>query len=361
MTRWRECAILTGREGLLPMNFDLPPALGAILSRVGRSFALSLAVPPRSLRQPLAVAYLLARAADSIADTRLLPAAARLGALDRFLAAVAGEPGAAAALAGAATGGDQHPAEQALLARLPECLALLAAQPAEDRGRIARLLATLVCGMRADLRRFPGDRLAALPTRADLETYTYFAAGCVGEFWTEMIMAHRPALRGWGAGRMRELGRRFGQGLQLTNVLRDLPQDLRLGRCYLPAEDLARLRLTPGDLLAPGGIERLRPLLLSLLGEAAALHAEGWTYLRALPHSEVRLRLACAWPLLIGLRTLERIRWAPDLLDPGTRVKISRAAVYGILLRSTLLVRWDFLLTRYYERLRRRLALPATA
>jgi farnesyl-diphosphate farnesyltransferase len=82
-------------------------------------------------------------------------------------------------------------------------------------------------------------------------------------------------------------------------------------------------------------------------------HADGWTYLRRIPGAELRLRLACAWPLLIGLRTLERIRHAPDLLDPNVRVKISRPTVYGILLQSTLRARWDFLLGRYYARLRR--------
>ncbi|MFB3819522.1 MAG: phytoene/squalene synthase family protein, partial [Candidatus Methylomirabilales bacterium] len=285
--------------------------------------------------------------------------AARVAGLDRFLAAVEGEPGAAAALAGAVAGVDAHPAERALLTRLPDCLALLAAQPPADRARILGLLRVLVHGMRTDLLRFPGDRLAALPARADLEAYTYSAAGCVGEFWTAMAMAHRPALAGWDAGRMQALGRRFGQGLQLTNVLRDLAQDLRLGRCYLPREDLDRLGLRPEDLLDGGRRDRLQPLLDDLLAEAVRLHAEGWAYLRAIPAAEVRLRLACAWPLLIGLRTLERIRQAPDLLDPRARVKISRPAVYGILLQSTLRVRWDPLLGRYYQRLRRRVETPA--
>lgn len=341
------------------MTFDLPAPLGAILSRVSRSFALSLAVPPRSLRRPLALAYLLARAADSLADTRLLPPAARLAGLDRFLTALEGEPGAAAALAGAVAGVEAHPAERALLERLPDCLALLAAEPAPDRLRIVALLRTLVHGMRTDLLRFPGDRLVVLSTRKDLDAYTYAAAGCVGEFWTAMAMAHRPALAGWDADRMRTLGRHFGQGLQMTNVLRDLPQDLRLGRCYLPQEDLDQHGIRPEDLLTGGSRARLQPLLDDLLAQAVGLHAEGWAYLRAIPRSEVRLRLACAWPLLIGLRTLERIRQAPDLLDPRARVKISRPAVYGILVQSTLRVRWDFLLGRYYRRLRRGLDQPA--
>ena len=47
--------------------------LGSLLRQVSRSFYLSLAVLPRSLREPIGLAYLLARAADTIADTRLIP------------------------------------------------------------------------------------------------------------------------------------------------------------------------------------------------------------------------------------------------------------------------------------------------
>ena len=87
------------------------------------------------------------------------------------------------------------------------------------------------------LERFPpemADRIGALDTRADLDRYTHLNAGCVGEFWTDMVVAHRPRCAGGICPRMRARGARFGQGLQLINVLRDLPRDLRIGRCYLP-------------------------------------------------------------------------------------------------------------------------------
>src|SRR5439155_35330 len=81
--------------------------------------------------------------------------------------------------------------------------------------------------------------LAALDTLADLDRYTYLVAGCVGEFWTRLHIAHRPRLGGWDGAAMSATGVRFGKALQLTNVLRDVPADLRHGRCYLPARELA--------------------------------------------------------------------------------------------------------------------------
>jgi farnesyl-diphosphate farnesyltransferase len=214
-----------------------------------------------------------------------------------------------------------------------------------DRARSAAVLRTLTGAMVEALQRFPpeGDgRVGALETRDDLDRYTYGNAGCVGEYWTDMVLAHRPrCARRWDTAAMRTRGVRFGQGLQLVNVLRDLPRDLRIGRCYLPRVELAALGLAPEDLLDPGALPRLRPLLDALLAEAWARLDDGLAYTLAVPRLEWRLRLACAWPLLIGLATLARLARSDALLDPTVVVKVSRAEVRGILGRSAVVVGSD--------------------
>ena len=208
--------------------------------------------------------------------------------------------------------------------------------------------------MQLDLTVFPGEtegRVQALETRGDLDQYTYFVAGCVGEFWTRVAMAHRPSLQHWDAGLMEARGIRFGKGLQLTNILRDVAQDLRIGRCYLPRTELAALGVQPEQLLDPSVIEKVHPLLDEYLGLTLSHYREGWVYTLAIPRQEWRLRLACAWPLLIGISTLALVRRSPRLLDPQARVKIARTQVYGIMLRSLLSVRSDLALERYYGRL----------
>jgi farnesyl-diphosphate farnesyltransferase len=50
------------------------------------------------------------------------------------------------------------------------------------------------------------------------------------------------------------------------------------------------------------------------------------------------MRLACVWPLLIGLATLAAIAAHPDPLAAERPIKISRRAVRGILARSTLAI-----------------------
>jgi farnesyl-diphosphate farnesyltransferase len=342
---------------------DIPEELRRLLKRVSRSFYLTLAVLPASLRGPLGLAYLLARAADSIVDTRIIPDKDRLHYLELFRREL--DPASASRLheiRKALTGPQRTAAERELLARLPECFVLYHALPGDDRQRIRTLLLTLTHGMQTDLGRFPGqgnDRLVALESSTDLDEYTYYAAGCVGEFWTEMAMAHCPALRDWDPPTMRSRGRRFGQGLQMTNVLRDVAHDLRLGRCYLPRQDLARVSLAPQDLLDPAAMERLRVLLPELLALTLNHYAEGWTYILSIPSTEIRLRLACTLPHFIGLRTLQRVQESRDLLNPGVTVKISRPAVYAILLRSAATVWSDASLERYHRALRGRIgALP---
>ncbi len=249
-----------------------------------------------------------------------------------------------------------HPAaERELLARLPEVLALWRGLAPEDHACSQTVLFPLTQAMLDALARFPAEtegRIGALETRADLDRYTYMNAGCVGEFWTDMVVAHRRrCATGWNVPLMRSRGVRFGQGLQLTNVLRDLPRDLRLGRCYLPRVDLAALGLAPEDLLDPKAVGRLRPLLQALVGQALDHLREGLGYTLAVPRFEPRLRLACAWPLLIGLATLARLQQADDLLNPDVVVKVPRPEVRRQLACSAALVWSNRGLAAYARRL----------
>jgi farnesyl-diphosphate farnesyltransferase len=86
----------------------------------------------------------------------------------------------------------------------------------------------------------------------------------------------------------------------------------------------------PADLLDPAVEDRLRPMYNRWLLQAEGHLAAGWNYVRSIPPGQVRVRLACAWPILIGLQTLRRLR-APGVLDARRRVKISRSDVRSIL------------------------------
>jgi farnesyl-diphosphate farnesyltransferase len=172
-----------------------------------------------------------------------------------------------------------------------------------------------------------------------LDDYTYRVAGCVGEFWTKMCRAHLFPKARLDDSVLLAKGVRFGKGLQLVNVLRDLPADLRQGRCYLPSERLAGIDLAIEDLLQPANEPRLRPLYNEYLARARAHLLAGWDYTNSLPRGQARVRLACAWPILIGMKTIELLR-SGNVLDPQQRIKVGRPEIKRIIFRSVLLYPW---------------------
>ena len=328
-----------------------------LLQGVSRSFYLTLRALPSRIRPQIGLAYLLARATDTIADTEIVPVAKRLDALHELRERILGrrsEPldftelahptGSTGGLGGEATN-----TEQQLLTRIEEVLAAMTRFSAPDQQRIREVLAIITGGQALDLKRFgnaSATNMVALASATDLDDYAYRVAGCVGEFWTNMCRAHLFPRANLDDTALQRDGVRFGKGLQLVNILRDLPRDLRQGRCYLPLEQLTRVQLAPEDLLQTGMAARLRPVYDEWLDAAEAHLAAGWNYTNALPRSAVRVRLACAWPVLIGVKTLGRLR-RENPLDGERRVKVSRAEVKRIM-GSTL---WRYPFAQSWARL----------
>jgi farnesyl-diphosphate farnesyltransferase len=315
--------------------------LTSLLRDVSRSFYLTMRVLPRAVRRQIGVAYLLARTTDTIADTDLVPAESRLEALSALRRRILGQGGDALAFSQWRLSPETGP-EQVLLARCEESLRLLESLQDADRRRVREVLEIIIGGQELDLARFSGatvERIAALETEADLDDYTYRVAGCVGEFWTRICRAHLFPKSASDDATMLRKGVRFGKGLQLVNILRDIPRDLRNGRCYVPRKSLEPACLTPESLLLPENEGRFRAVYDQFLATAGEHLAAGWEYIALIPREQMRLRLGCAWPLLIGARTLRRLRHE-NILDAARRVKVPRREVYLLMLRSVLLYPW---------------------
>lgn len=308
-----------------------------LLRQVARSFHLSLQLLPGQIRTPISLAYLLARTSDTIADTNRLPPQARLAALERFAEGVSGTQSIPSDFHQlAANQGD--PAERLLLQRTEDSLALLGRLEDSDRGLVRRVLATIISGQELDLKRFANaseSNIVGLATAEDLDDYTYRVAGCVGEFWTRICFANLTPRCDLPEPGMIELGVRYGKGLQLVNILRDLPRDLRQGRCYLPAAQLESAGLVPADLLNPASEAILRPAYMAWLDRAEKNLRAGWEYTNHYPRSLARVRISCALPVLIGLRTLRLLRTG-RVLDPANRIKIARGEVRKLVLQAFL-------------------------
>lgn len=246
-----------------------------LLKRVSRSFYLSLRLLPGSVRPTLSLAYLLARASDSIADAATVPVDLRsrlLGGLPETW-----EPKDADAL------GLLPEAEKDLLRSLPALLRLLDASP--DREEVLEVWRIILSGQIFDLQRFaPG---APPLTMDEAVNYTGLVAGCVGKFWTRICFKHVSGYSSEPLEVMCGLGFDFGCGLQWVNILRDRHADVAAGRVYVTEENFPEaMRVARGNLAAGGRY-------------AAAVRPR-------------RLRAACRLPLDLGIRTLDLVDANPE-------------------------------------------------
>lgn len=317
-----------------------PPTVSQLLRGVSRSFGLSIQLLPAAVREPVGLAYLLARATDTVADTASQPVAHRLTLLDSLQHAFT-HPQDNPQLSHALHDFARHvadPHEQALLRQSQACLDTLTRLPQADQAVIRQVLDAITQGQRWDLTALD-TRGQGVPTAGALDRYTWLVAGSVGEFWTRICELH---LREWHTATFAELlqwGAHYGKGLQRLNILRDAGKDLRAGRCYWPAEELEPLGLDSAGLCEAARsrdmatLERLHPLFESWLRTTQEQLHDGLRYSLALRGQ--RLRLASALPCLIGVRTLALLRAAgPRALVE--HIKLPRREVRRLLLALVL-------------------------
>jgi farnesyl-diphosphate farnesyltransferase len=224
--------------------------------------------------------------------------------------------------------------EAALLQKADALVACFAQMQPALRGEVLAVMRTIAGGQRGDLVRFGYASAAApqaLPRGQDTVAYTYAVAGCVGEFWTRICAIQTPGFARIPVQHLVELGRLFGQGLQLVNILRDLPEDLRMGRCYLPSEELSALGLSVSELF--NNPKKVRPVFEHWLGQAEAWLEAGEAYGKGIRGR--RLRFSVALPRLLGQETLALLRRYPSLETPH-RVRVTRSVVLKCALKASM-------------------------
>lgn len=301
---------------------------GKILRQVSRSFYLSIFILPRKLRDPVSLGYLLARASDTIADTTQIPIELRIEKLRLLARGIQGEAlgDAIVDLSASISPLQKNPSERALIESLQSCLDWLDRSEVLDREGIRAVLEQINRGQILDLERFPDPKqIIALETAAELDEYTYLVAGSAGEFWTRLCFRHLRKFSPRGETDMLKLGKRYGMGLQLINILRDAGADLRAGRCYFPNDELAAAAMEPSQILREP--DRFQSIYRRWLDKAEQGIKSGVEYARAIRNT--RVRIATALPALIGARTIALLRNA-GATTLRRHVKVSRKEVRAI-------------------------------
>ena len=316
-----------------------------ILVHVSRTFALTIPQLPGDLRRAVTTAYLLCRIADTIEDEASLSGARKLHYLTCF-SKVAASTADAAALAAELTpllSEKTLSHERDLVANMDRVMRVCRSLDPRAQQAIGRCVEIMCVGMHHYQR---SASTQGLPRLTDLDSYCYHVAGVVGEMLTDLFCAYSPRIAVHGAT-LRRLAPSFGQGLQMTNILKDQWEDRSRGACWLPQDVFAR-RGFDLDLLRARDEEGFRDSLQELIGIAHGHLRHALSFTLLIPTHETGIRRFCAWSIGLALLTLRSIKDNPRF-TAGAQVKISRREVMLVTACSNLTVRSNRMLARLFE------------
>jgi farnesyl-diphosphate farnesyltransferase len=297
-----------------------------LLQATSRSFYPTLKYLPKKVRGQIGLLYLLARVADTIADSKHGETEFLLKILEGYNDVAQGRSSSLpdfTELAEIQT--NENEAE--LLRNVEDVVAGLEVYSKEDQGLMLECLDVIVSGQVLDLERFgtanEGGNISALASDEQMDDYAFRVAGSVGVFWSKMSLEHLFSLPPEKEKEFFEKGIRFGKSLQMINILRDIPEDLRFGRCYIPEQALSRYNLKPEDLLDDKNIDAFRPLYDEYLDLTNKHLDAAIEYIALLPETQLRLKASCMLPVLIGQRTVTLLRTG-NILNSEERIKVTR-------------------------------------
>jgi farnesyl-diphosphate farnesyltransferase len=317
-----------------------------ILQGVSRTFALTIPQLPERLRMVVGNAYLLCRIADTIEDSSVLSIDEKVRYGEMFVAVVRGNAapeGFGRELAAALTDGCLD-AERDLVRNTPAVIRLTHSFRPEEREALTRCVRIMSDGME-DFQE--GNFTQGLRDVPHLDAYCYHVAGVVGEMLCALFCAHSAEVEK-RRDELERLAVSFGQGLQMTNILKDIWDDKERNVIWLPRDvfeahgfDLRTLR--PGQ-TDPGFRAGLRELVAIAHG-----HLENaLAYTMLIPRSEIGIRRFCLWALFMAVFTLRRVHANPDFAS-GSEVKISRRTVKTIIAFTNFAGGHDWLLKAYFR------------
>jgi farnesyl-diphosphate farnesyltransferase len=335
------------RDSFVPVDSNVSDEeyQNRILPHVSRTFALTIPQLPAALRTSVTNAYLLCRIADTIEDETSPSAAATLVLLQRFVAIVCGGEPASLLVQDLASqlSTQTLPAERDLILNMERIVAVTRRLEDKQRAAIRRCVEIMCDGMHQFQQT---ASVRGLARASDLDDYCYYVAGVVGQMLTELFCAYSTEIRERRTA-LDDLAVSFAQGLQMTNILKDVWEDRARGACWLPQEVFTPYGVELGQLSAEHSDGRFGCGMLELVGVAHDHLRNALAYTLVIPGHEAGIRRFCLWAIGLAILTLRRIARNPDFTRGG-EVKVSHSAVALTQLLTNLSVRNDWMLRRLF-------------
>jgi farnesyl-diphosphate farnesyltransferase len=326
-----------------------------LLEGVSRTFALTIPQLPEKLYGAVANAYLLCRIVDTIEDEVSLSAQQKKYFCSEFIdvvkSGVNAEPFAVelAPLLSEQT----IPAEHTLIHVLPRVIQITHSFDDDQVEALACCVETMAAGMPIFQAQDLHDGLATL---ADLDNYCYYVAGCVGEMLAKLFCHYSPEIA-QHKDELLTLSVSFGQGLQMTNILKDIWDDAQRGVCWLPQDIFSETGFDLKNLSPETNDENFRAGLEHLISIAHGHLHNALIYTLNIPVHETGIRNFCLWALGMAVLTLRKIKQNLDF-NHSDQVKITRKSVKATILATKLLGRSNFMLTLLFNLTSRDLKTP---
>ncbi len=312
-----------------------------ILQGVSRTFALTIPQLPSDLQVVVGNAYLLCRIADTIEDSAALDVNAKKQYSEQFVRVVTGQDSPEAFAYGLAPLLDDSTidAEKELIRNTPRVIRLTHAFSMEDQQALSRCVRIMSEGMET----FQEGRFHhGLADQRQMDSYCYYVAGVVGEMLTELFCAHSTAIAR-NRHTLEHLAASFGQGLQMTNILKDIWDDKQRDVCWLPQSAFEREGFDLRALAQGQQNAAFEKGLAQLIGVAHGHLRNALRYTLLIPRSEQGIRKFCLWAIAMAVLTLRNINHKRGFAS-GQEVKISRRSVRAVIMLTSLVGRSNVLL-----------------
>lgn len=335
-----------------PLMINQPPDLAdlqyqdEILNGVSRTFALTIPQLPGALRQVIGNAYLLCRITDTIEDDNALTSEQTRQLSDMFSEVVCGSLSAETFAEALYPLLSDHtiPAEHDLIKNTPSVIRVTHSFNPVQRKALERCVRIMSRGM-ADFQ--DNETLDGLKDLPGMNLYCYYVAGVVGEMLTELFCDYSKAINR-NKPELMKLAVSFGQGLQMTNILKDIWDDRKRGACWLPQDIFLAHQFILRDLRPDYSDKRFEEGLANLIGIAAKHLENALTYTCMIPPQEKGIRKFCLWALGMAILTLQKINHHRHFKD-GAQVKISRRTVKATIITTSLFASNNWMLRQLFR------------
>ncbi len=327
-----------------PVSADLAYQT-ASLQKVSRTFALTIPQLPLPLATVVGNAYLLCRIADTIEDSAGLKVDQKIQCSELFADAVAGRASADTFVQTLAPllDASSSEAEHDLIQNTPRVLRVTAQFPPDQRAALERCVRIMADGMEAFQE---GQFTHGLRDVAHLDAYCYHVAGVVGEMLTDLFCSYSPRMARHRE-RLGALAVSFGQGLQMTNIIKDIWDDKARNVCWLPQQVFDRYDFDLATLSTSNHGDAFQKGLTDLIAIARGHLQNALEYTLLIPRREAGIRTFCLLALGMAVLTLRNIYRRLDFVS-GQHVKISRQDVRNTVLATRLMRRSNMLLRKTF-------------